>query len=334
MPFQILSLSGGGYLGLYTVLVLEDLERQLGQPLASCFDLIAGTSIGGIIALGLAAERPAREIVESFDRLGTTIFSERAPPTTRIGRWREATRALFKPKYNGVALRDAVAQIVGDETLLGDLVHPVIITAVNLTNGRPQIFKTPHHPNFKRDHSIKVVDVAMATSAAPTYFPLAQVGDHLFADGGLYANSPDLMAIHEAEHFLNVPANDIRLLSVGTTTTLFSFPQSGGKRLGIMDWFERLPKVMIATQQASVDDMMRHKLAERYVRVDAIQSPEQMRELGLDVATEHARRTIRAMAATSVQRSSNDPMLEEMLAYRAHPPKFHYGAEKSNRRVP
>ena len=85
---------------------------------------------------------------------------------------------------------------------MGDLQHRVIIPAVNLTKGAPQMFKTAHHADFKRDHRLRLVDVALATAAAPTFFPISSIGDELFADGGLFANSPDLLALHEAEHFL------------------------------------------------------------------------------------------------------------------------------------
>src|SRR5277367_2880466 len=77
-------------------------------------------------------------------------------------------------------------------TTIGDLKHPCIVPTVCLTKGGPQIFKTDHHADFSRDHRLKAVDVALATSAAPSYFPIAEIDDGLYADGGLYANSPDL----------------------------------------------------------------------------------------------------------------------------------------------
>ena len=109
MPFQILSLSGGGYLGLYTATVLTEFEDQIGRPIASCFDLLAGTSIGGIIALGLAAEQPARKIKEVFEQNGKRIFSSRPAPTGRFIQILDFLRSLFSSKYDGVALRQTVA---------------------------------------------------------------------------------------------------------------------------------------------------------------------------------------------------------------------------------
>src|SRR5690348_14321201 len=84
MPFQILSLSGGGYFGLYTISILADIEEHIGAPLGTRFDLIAGTSVGGIIAIGIANEVPAARIKEAFERNGTEIFSARHPPRTAV----------------------------------------------------------------------------------------------------------------------------------------------------------------------------------------------------------------------------------------------------------
>jgi patatin-like phospholipase/acyl hydrolase len=325
-PFHILSLSGGGYFGLYTISVLAGIEEAAGRPLARNFELLAGTSVGGIIALGLAAEVPAAKIKSAFERNGTAIFSERPAPTTWWETVRDLARYVRKPKYQPDALRRTIIDLVGEETRIGDLKHPVIVPAVNLTKGRPQVFKTPHHIDFRTDLHLKVVDVALATSAAPTYFPVAEVGDALYADGGLYANSPDLLALHEAEHFFERPMPAIHLLSIGTTTSQFSFAHAQGRQLGSFGWWreQRLVNVIIASQQHSVDFMMGHRLADRYLRLDADQSKEQERHLALDVATEDAQRTIRGLAAATVQSHINDARLKTFLSHTAPAPIFHH----------
>ena len=96
--FNILSLSGGGFLGLYTVSILAELEKNLGRPIASCFDLMAGTSIGGIIALGLAAERPAIDIKSAFEKNGSKIFSDRPASTGKIRELLEFCSSIQKSK--------------------------------------------------------------------------------------------------------------------------------------------------------------------------------------------------------------------------------------------
>ncbi len=324
MAFQILSLSGGGFLGLYTITVLSELERILGRPIASSFDLLAGTSVGGIIVLGLASEQPAAKIKTSFEHNGARIFSERPAPRTRLAEAKDFLRSVMSSKYDGQWLRRTIVDVVGEETLIGELKHPVLVPTVNLTKGKPQIFKTPHHPDFKRDHRLRVVDIALATSAAPTYFPIAEIGDELFADGGLYANSPDLIALHEAEHFFNIPLDEIRILSVGTTTTQFSFSHTVRRDLGAFGWGRRLPHTMLSSQQMDVDYILAHKLGNRYLRIDEIQSKEQERDLGLDVATEQAQKTVRGLASGSIQAVVNNPILTEILKYKAPEPKFFY----------
>lgn len=324
MTFQILSLSGGGYLGLYTIAVLAGLEQRTGQPIARSFDLIAGTSIGGIIALGLANEIPARKIQATFEKNGISIFSDRPAPSSAFEKYRDLARYARTAKYNGTALRQTISDLVGAETKIGDLMHRVIVPTVNLTKGRPQMFKTPHHENFVTDLHLKVVDVAMATSAAPTYFPIAEIDNALFADGGLYANSPDILALHEAEHFLKAALAEISILSVGTTTSQFSFAHASGLNLGIMGWAseQRLVNAMIASQQQSVDYMMKHKLDERYLRLDVTQSKEQERHLALDVATDEARSTILGLAASTLQEYAPDERLKRFLKHVAPPPSF------------
>lgn len=324
MPFQILSLSGGGYLGLYTVSILAKLEQHLNRPITSCFNLLAGTSVGGIIALGLALGRPADEVMTAFEEYGTQIFSNRPAPTTWLGEKVDFMRSLFSPKYHDIALRETIVKVVGEDTKIGDLIHPVIVPTVNLTKGKPQIFKTDHHPDFKLDRHLRIVDVALATSAAPTYFPLAEIGDELFADGGLFANSPDLLALHEAEHFFSVPTDQIHMLSVGTTTTQFSFSHTRGRRLGLMGWGHRLAQTLLSSQQMDVNYILEHTLGDRYVRVDVVQSKEQERDLGLDVATDDAKRTIRGLACGSVQEVINYEMITQMLSRNAPTPEFYH----------
>ena len=320
--FNILSLSGGGFLGLYTVSILAELEKNLGRPIASCFDLMAGTSIGGIIALGLAAERPAIDIKSAFEKNGSKIFSDRPASTGKIRELLEFCSSIQKSKYENQELRKTIIEIVGEQTIIGDLKHPVMVPTVNLTKGKPQIFKTPHHSTFVRDHYLKIVDVALATSAAPTYFPISEIGDELFADGGLYANSPDILALHEAEHFFEVPKKDIQMLSIGTTTTNFSFSHVGRLNLGVFGWGRRLAQTMISAQQMDATYILGHQLGDRYMRIDEILSNDQERDIGLDIATKNAQKTIRGVASGSIQGNVNDPRLIKILSHRAPQPRF------------
>ena len=319
MPFQILSLSGGGFLGLYTASVLAAIEEQSGKPILESFDLIAGTSVGGIIALGLSAGSSAAEIRDAFLEDGAKIFSSRAPARGWLSNGWQIVSGLPSARYNPENLRKTINRIAGNGTKMSDLRRPVVIPSVNLTKGGPKVFKTGHHPRFVLDWRLNVVDVALATSAAPTYFPIHRIGNELFADGGMFANSPDLIALHEAQKFFGVKLDDIRLLSIGTTTSAFAFSSAAGVNLGSFGWMrnQRLPTVMIGSQQALTDDMARHILEERYVRIDRALATDQTAELALDCASDIAIDDLQAAASSSVAEISSSVMLKTMLNHNA-----------------
>jgi uncharacterized protein len=233
-------------------------------------------------------------------------------------------RSIFRPKYSDRELRCAIAEIIGDETRISAAKHRLLVPAVNMTKGSVQMFKTGHHPSFGVDHQRRAIDVALATSAAPTYFPLAEVGDSHFVDGGLVANAPDLCALHEATHFLNQDRSKIRILSIGTTTTGFSLKRSLGRNMGSWKWMSRgrLFSTVVSAQQQLIDYILAHQLGSRYFRIDASQSEEQQADLALDVATEAARGTLLGLADGSYQKAFADPRLKEMLSHVAPTPKF------------
>lgn len=318
VAFQILSLSGGGYLGLYTAAVLAELEEQSGRRAVEMFDLFAGTSIGGIIALGLASGVSAVEIRDAFLEKGASIFGSAATKKSWLS-LPGKLHSLLRPGYMAAPLRETIERIVGTDTKMMDLKRATVIPAVNLTKGGPKVFKTGHHERFVLDWRLSAVDVALATSAAPTYFPIHRIGNELFADGGLFANSPDLIAIHEAEHFLGIDVAEINVLSIGTTTTSFAWSGSANTQKGILQWVagEQLTSAIIGSQQAITDDMTRHRLGNRYVRIDRVQADAQRPELALDCASEAAKTTLLAMARASVADVSANESLRAMMRHAA-----------------
>lgn len=288
MDFRILALSGGGYRGLYTAQVLAGLEEESGLPLHRRFDLIAGTSIGGVLALAIASGKTSmKEAVDLMKCQGTSIFGTKGPPESKIGKLLDYARHRGSARYDPKPIKKLISKFVGADTYIGDLKQKVIIPSVNVTKGSPQVFKTPHHENFVRDWKLTLVDVALATSAAPSFFPLHTIGNERFADGGMFANSPDELALHEAQHFLEQDIRNIHVLSIGTTTSKFSFPGSVSSNLGWWGWLEnqRMISTMISAQQMQADFIMRHRLGQRYSRVDTTPSASQLSAITLDNAS-------------------------------------------------
>lgn len=319
-PFQALALTGGGYRGLFTARALQEMEDHLREPIGRRFDLSYGTSIGGIIALAVAFEIPMKNVVHAFEKSGKKIFPPRAKVKGRFAKALDIYKHWNQPRYSSQALREVITSLIPEDATLNDAKHAVGIPAVNVTTGKPQVFKTRHKPEWTRDWKYKVVDVALATSAAPTFFELAELDGQRYADGGLYANAPDLLALHEAEHFFEVPSTGVRILSVGTTTNLYSLSFESGRGLGIQGWMEdnRLFSVTISSQQQLVDQLMRHKLKDRYYRLDAPPSNEQSKDLGLDVATDAARHTLIALG----KKAASDILNTKLAPFLKHEPQM------------
>jgi patatin-like phospholipase/acyl hydrolase len=293
--FRILALSGGGYLGLYTAVVLAQLEQQFGEPLGRRFDLIAGTSVGGLLAMALAFEVPMANIVALFHDHGEEVFSARRLPAGTVTRLIDLTRSVMGPKYTGAALRAELRKAFGERTL-GQAAHAVVIPAVDVTRSVTKVFKTPHVDASHGDEDCKVVDITMATCAAPAYFPSVPIGGRLYADGGLFAVAPDLVAMHEAEHFMGVRSERVRMVSIGTATEHYQPSEQVDADAGAVGWLTdgRLILTLISVQQQHVQAIMEDRLGPRYLRLDARWPPEA--GLGIDVATPAATATLERLA--------------------------------------
>lgn len=299
-PFKILSLAGGGFLGLYTASVLAELEEQAGEPLGRRFDLIAGTSVGGILAIALAYEIPMQKIKRLFLENGTKIFSSRSLPTNAVSRLRDLTRSVLGPKYNGIALNKALITHLGRKTL-ADALHAMVVPAVNVSNCTTKVFKTPHCPGSRGDETIRAASVAMATSAAPAYFPSIRIGSELYADGGMFAVAPDLVAMHEAEYFMKINPARIRMLSIGTATANYRPDSKLSEKDGALEWLSdgRLILSLISVQQQHVQAMVEDQLKERYLHIDADWPVEG--ELGIDIATPRASEILLGLAEETLK---------------------------------
>lgn len=217
---RILSLDGGGYLGLSTAAFLEEAERHFGTTCYEKFDFFCGTSAGAIVALGLAAGKPASEIRELFLDLGSKVFRNPFPGM----RGYRFLRSFLTSRYSNKPLRKALETAFGGETLKDvrdNHQKYVLVPSFCLTTGRPRVFKNDYGP-LTAHGEYTLADVALASASAPVYFPVARLRNpnhnflEDFCDGGIFANNPALMALTDAIHYLNAPVNEIRILSIST----------------------------------------------------------------------------------------------------------------------
>ncbi len=207
--FQILSLDGGGIKGLFSAAVLAAIEEDLNIKVVDHFDLITGTSTGGIIALGLAIGMRPREIVEFYVSKGPAIFSN------WFGvKW---FRNWLWSKFSQEPLKAALENCFKDKRL-ADCTKRVVIPSYSLGDDDVYIFRTPHAERLKRDWKVPLWKVALATSAAPTFFPSSRHVDSLrLIDGGVWANNPTMVGIVEAYGTLSIPLEAIHVFSIGTS---------------------------------------------------------------------------------------------------------------------
>jgi predicted acylesterase/phospholipase RssA len=240
--FRALSLDGGGVRGLYTAVLLRGLTAEFAKQqglgdtdefdLGKQFDLIVGTSTGAILAVALAAGVPLSKVIALYTKRAKHIFQSPVPEDNKRGAfawwvWRHLRRAANDP----TALQTALEEAFGNETL-GELYQrrgiALCIPAVDAETLKSWGFKTPHLPRLQRDINYRLVDVCMASAAAPLIFPVKRVQCldrspaspaaprvNWFVDGGLWANNPAVVALTEALTTAK-PDQRIQLVSVST----------------------------------------------------------------------------------------------------------------------
>lgn len=210
-PFKILSIDGGGILGILPCLILAEIEKRFldGEPIGNHFDMIVGTSTGGIITLGLGQGKSAQEISKLYIERGRFIF-----PGNRLTRWLRGWAGWAFTPYDRGNLEKELRREFGDDHF-GSSSIPTCIPSFDGRYGEPYVFKTPHHPDYKNDQYERLVDVGLSTAAAPTFFAAVKRNGYVFADGGIWANNPAMIGVVDALACYDLDRTQIRLLSLG-----------------------------------------------------------------------------------------------------------------------
>jgi hypothetical protein len=238
---RILTIDGGGIKGVFPAAFLATLEDELGGPVADYFDLIAGTSTGGIIAIGLGMT--AKELLQLYRETGGKIFRRRRFGARAIG--------LFRAKYTNAALRHTLVAAFG-ERFLGESRTRLLIPSLNLAAERVHLYKTSHHPSLIHDYRVPAVEVALATVAAPTYFPIHMSPEGVpYIDGSMWARNPLGLAVIEAIGILDWKRDDIKVLSLGCTSTHLNVSWQKRISLGASYWGARIADVFMKAQSSS-----------------------------------------------------------------------------------
>lgn len=236
--FRILSIDGGGIKGIFPAAVLAELEERYlnGGSIADHFDLITGTSTGGIIALGLSIGLPARDIANLYVERGNEIFPPYADNWLGgLHRCWDWFRDFAYHRYDRDALSAMLVDTFG-ERLLGDSKARLCIPSIDGRFGDVYIFKTPHHPDYRKDQHEKMTTVACATSAAPTFFQPLDSGGYRFVDGGLWANNPVMVGLIDTLACFDVDRHNVRVLSLGCGDEPYTVSDRMVQRGGLLSW--------------------------------------------------------------------------------------------------
>jgi hypothetical protein len=230
--FRILSIDGGGIRGVFPAAYLAEIERRFlgGNSIAGSFDMVAGTSTGGIIALALAHGMSAQEALNIYVERGARIF----PPLGAPARLIRAFRSIARPKHDSAVLKRELAEVFGDK-ILDQATKRLVIPSFEGRHGEPFIYKTPHHPDYQKDRIKTFAELALHTAAAPTYFAGVDHNGYVMLDGGLWANNPVMNAVVDALACFEIDRSQIRILSLGTGDSTFSVNEAV-RAGGIRHW--------------------------------------------------------------------------------------------------
>ncbi len=318
----ILAIDGGGIRGLIPARIVESLERRTGMPACRLFDLVAGTSTGGIIALALTVpgqdrsrpEYSASDLVDLYRTRGPEIFRR------SIEHLVVSLGGLAGPKYSAGALERVLRAYFGSARL-SDALTPVLVTSYDTAAPAPYLFKSyrrataedPATPGSRLPDDHLMWQAARATSAAPTYFPPfllrpADPGaaDRSLLDGGVFANNPAMCALADAYKMFGGPRSRYLVVSIGTGNDEVKFTHGEVKGRGILRWAIPVLEVVFDGVSDAVD-YQTEEMADRYWRFQEDAVVEQM-----DDASPGAIRRLLCAADELIARRDSD--LEEVAA--------------------
>jgi predicted acylesterase/phospholipase RssA len=268
-PFRILSIDGGGIRGIIPALVLARIEKLTNRPIAKLFDLVAGTSTGGILALGLTIPkfpgRPlyaAQAFVKMFEREGPRIFSRSRLRTLLT------SDSLFWKKYSSYGIEQVLLEYFGDSRL-SDAVTDVLVPSYEIQRRFPFFFKSAN-ARSRPDYDFRARDIARATSAAPSYFEPMRIPTgtnseyYTLIDGGAFANNPAACALVEAHSTLAHPGGYL-VVSLGTGSLMQTLPL-GLSRWGCLLWAKPLLNAIFDGVSSTVDFQLGQLLPTGYYR--------------------------------------------------------------------
>lgn len=287
---------------MFTAIVLERIEERLQRAgiarLRDHFDLIAGTSMGGLLACGVIAGISAKRLREMLEEQGPVVF-----PRHPL----RALRQVFGTRYSAEALKQVIVKCLGPASgdKLQDVQHPLIIPAVSWITGEAVLYQSAGLVGPAAATPITLLDICLSTSAAPTYFPAHAINtsghQDVMVDGGLAANAPDVIALTAAMRRWALPINAFEILSIGTAGSPAggmsgNVPQSG------ISWARgaRIVKLVLASQERLTMHSCATLLGGNYFRIDQVPTMNQLELGALDQVDSSTTKTLVKLANVAI----------------------------------
>lgn len=309
-PLRVLSLTGGGYRGLFSATVLTHLCRQAGVSagLNDRFEVFAGTSIGAVMACALAVGVPPQRVLDAIDENGPAVFKPR--PLNRI-------RQLMGPAiYNSDRLSKAIKASLGANANLPirKIEVALVVPAVNWVTGEAEVFMSAKLGDAHASDAT-LHDVCMASAAAPTFFAPHRVDGSPMLDGGLVANNPDVLALHEVLRRWPNSADRVEMLSIGTAGAgAIRLPDEADQ--GSFAWARKLALFMIDVQEATAATQALRILGDRYLRLNHKAPAGEPAFERLDLASDDARTALMSagQAVAQCAYAEHQAFIDRMLS--------------------
>lgn len=318
--FKILSIDGGGIKGLYSASILASFEAKTGKRITDYFDMICGTSTGGLIAIGLANGMSAQSMVDLYVTKGSIIFPTSNNTLIRSlqNSYKTIKQVLFSNKHSVTPLKGILEELFEEKTMK-DANNLLCIPSFNLTNGQPKVFKkSGNQTEHFVDDGIKLVDIALATSAAPSYFPIHEQNGFLYTDGGVWANNPALCGLLEAIDYYvgeGKDYDDYSILSISSITTPNGWVSTNNKSKSIIGWREKIFQTALDGQSYFTDYFLKKIIPKitpkgNYIRIDTPNlSPTQMNIITMDRTDKKTLATIQALGKQTGNTYATDPQI-------------------------
>jgi patatin-like phospholipase/acyl hydrolase len=269
---KVLSIDGGGIRGIIPAIILDAIQQRLGKEAWQSFDLIAGTSTGGIITVGIGTAcndgKPysPQQLVNLYVQNGASIFKKS---------FFTPAEELARPKYSPAGLETVLAKFFRDAQFKSAFT-PLLVSSYDLQSQLPFFFKS-HKIYLSDDYNWWVRDIARATSAAPTYFPPFHLArgnqDYALVDGGVFVNNPSMAAYVEARKLYPSVAKVI-VVSVGTGDRQDRISYAQAKDWGLLGWAKQIVPVLMDSVSEAVDYELKYLPECTYYRLQVENLPQ------------------------------------------------------------